>query len=273
VAKILGELVVVSAATAGAFKFRGTLSLQTSSDGPVPLLIAEYRAQETEDPNGAAAALRGYARFDVNKIAALAASDVTQSPVSQLLGKGHLAITLDPGAGGERYQGVTALDGSTLVDCVHAYFRQSEQLDAALRVDVSRPGGVDQPWRASGVMIQRLPKPGAPYLERDNDAWSRALTAVGSMDQADLLSPIVPRTTVLERLFPEDNVRTYRPVQVESRCRCSRHRVDAVLQSFTLQDQTNMVVDGQITVTCEFCNRSYGFSLEELGRSNRGESE
>lgn len=264
VAGILAELVVVSAATAGAFKFRGTLSLQTSSDGPVPLLIAEYRATESEDPTVASASLRGYARFDADKVAALAAPDLAEAPVAQLLGQGHLAITMDPGAGGERYQGVTALDGPTLVDCMHGYFRQSEQFDAALRVDVGRPGGADEPWRASGVMIQRLPKPGAPYLERDNEAWRRVLALVGSMDQADLLNPTVPRTTVLGRLFPEDDIRAYRPVRVGSRCRCSRHRVEAVLQSFSPQDRADMVVDGQVTVTCEFCNQSYGFSLDEL---------
>ena len=267
VAKILGELVVVSAATAGAFKFRGMLSLQTSSAGPVPMMIAEYRAPGGDDPRVAPAALRGYARFDAEKVSALAQAAVNQAPVPRLLGAGHLAITLDPGDGAERYQGVTALYGATLVDCIHGYFRQSEQFEAALRVDVARIVGAGGPWPGSGAMVQRLPKPGAPYLERENESWRRALGLVTSMDRTALLDAGVSQAAKLEKIFAQELVRAYRPVRVEPRCRCSREKVDTALHSFSPGDRADMMVDGEVTVTCEFCTSNYVFKSKELDPS------
>ena len=264
VAKILGELVVVSAATAGAFKFRGMLSLQTSSNGPVPMMIAEYRAPGGDDTRVAPAALRGYARFDAEKVAGLAQAAVNQAPVRRLLGAGHLAITLDPGDGAERYQGVTALDGATLVDCIHGYFRQSEQFEAALRVDVARVAGAGGKWRGSGVMVQRLPKPGASYLAREKEGWRRALGLVASMDRTVLLDAGVPQVAKLEKIFPQGPVRAYRPVRVEPRCRCSREKVNTVLHSFSPEDRADMMVDGEVTVTCEFCTSIHVFNSNEL---------
>ena len=264
VAKLLGELVVVSAATAGAFKFRGMLSLHTSSDGPVSMMIAEYRAPGGDDPRAVPAALRGYARFDAEKVAALGQSDLDEAPVAALLGSGHLAITMDPSAGGERYQGVTALDGPTVVECMHGYFRQSEQFEAALRVDVSRTSGAGTPWRASGVMIQRLPKLGAPFLDRENEDWFHALALIGSMDRSALLELSIPQATVLEKIFPHEAVRAYRPVRVDSRCRCSRDKVDTMLHSFSPQDRAGMLEEGKVTVTCEFCASTYVFDPDQL---------
>ena len=264
VAKLLGELVVVSAASAGAFKFRGMLSLHTSSDGPVSMMIAEYRAPGTDDPRVAPAALRGYARFDAGKVAALAQSDLDQAPVPALLGSGHLAITMDPGAGAERYQGVIGLEGQTLVECMHGYFRQSEQFEAALRVDVGRTGEAGTPWRASGIMVQRLPKLGAPFLDRENEDWFHALALIGSMDRSVLLDSSIPQATVLENFFPHEAVRAYRPVRVESHCRCTRDKVDTMLHSFSPQDRADMLEDGKVTVTCEFCASTYVFESDHL---------
>jgi molecular chaperone Hsp33 len=269
VAKLLGELVVVSAAAAGAFKFRGMLSLHTSSDGPVPMMIAEYRAPGGDDPRVAPAALRGYARFDAEKVVALGQSELDKNPVAALLGSGHLAITIDPGAGGERYQGVTALEGSTLVECMHGYLRQSEQFDAALRVDVSRTGGDGTPWRASGVMVQRLPKKGAPFLDRENEDWFHVLALIDSMDGAALLEGSEPQDTVLKKIFPKEPVRAYRPVRVDSLCRCSRDKVDMMLHSFSPEDRKDMLEDGKVTVTCEFCASTYVFEADQLERPSR----
>ena len=252
VASLLGELVVVGVATAGAFKFRGTLALQTSGDGPVPQMIAEYRVPEGGDTRVVPAALRGYARFDREKIAALADIDVAQAPVAQLLGRGHLAFTLDTVAGGERYQGVVSLDGPTLTSCVHGYFRQSAQLDAALRVDVGRVAGPNGggPWAGR----RSHDKPTAPVRRSPPGCGRRRLAEDVGTDGELWTGPSCwarrfHRATVLQRLFPEEDVRVYRPVRVESRCRCSRDRVDAVLHAFPPADLDDMVVDGEITVT------------------------
>jgi molecular chaperone Hsp33 len=279
VATLLGELLVVAVATAGAFKFHGMLSLQTQSDGAVPLMIAEYRAAPAEDGPIAPARLRGYARFEADKVTtALREGGGTRSNAERLLGKGSLAFTVEPAAGAERYQGITALDGPSIVESVHAYFRQSEQLDAAIRVDVGRvarigghgrgdgDGSSSSVWRAGGVLVQRMPAKSATRSlgERDDDEWCRVLALVGSSGRLDLLDPKVTARDMLRYLFPEDDVRAYQPVQVEGRCRCSRERVDMVLRSFPAAEIADMVVDGVITVTCEFCNTHYRFAPGDL---------
>ena len=54
--------------------------------------------------------------------------------VLRLLGAGYLAFTVDQGEFTERYQGIVELTGRTLADCVHHYFQQSEQIEAAIKV-------------------------------------------------------------------------------------------------------------------------------------------
>ena len=264
VAGLLGELVVVAAATAGAYKFQGTLSLQTSSDGPVPLMIAEYRAPDGEDRHTVPARLRAYARYDADAVTEAAARP--GSVARRLLGAGLLAFTVEASPGAERHQSIIALDGATLAESMHAYFRQSDQFDAALRVDV---GHGDAGWRAVGVMLQRIPPPGRALGARGDDEWRHALARVGSADRSDLLDPAIAPTSMLRRLFPEDDVRAYRPVPVEARCRCSRGRVEDVLRSFPAAEIAAMAVDGTITVTCEFCNRTYAFAPTKLGAGSQ----
>lgn len=269
VATLLGELLVVAVATAGAFKFHGMLNLQTSSSGAVPLMIAEYRAPSDDDGDATPARLRGYARFDADKVAAaLRDGPSDASMMERLLGKGSLAFTVEPTPGADRYQGITSLEGPSIVESVHAYFRQSDQLDAAIRVDVgriARMGGTAPEWRAGGVLIQRMP--GKQHVERDDDEWRRALALVGSSSRIDLLDPNLAARGMLQHLFPEDDVRVFDPVQVEARCRCSRERVDMVLRSFPATEIAEMVVDGEITVTCEFCHANYRFQPTDLGIS------
>jgi molecular chaperone Hsp33 len=273
VANLLGELLVVAVATAGAFKFQGMLSLQTQSDGVVPLMIAEYRAPAEGEAAGAG--LRGYARFDADKVAeAMRTHTPEGSLMKRLAGNGTLAFTVEPSPGADRYQGITALDGPSIVESVHSYFRQSDQFDAAIRVDVGRIArmgihggeitrGDASEWRAGGVLIQRMP--GRKGAERSDDEWRRALTLVGSVGRVDLLDPTLAARDMLRHLFPEDDVRAYQPVKVEARCRCSRERVDLVLRSFPRNEIAEMVVDGEISVTCEFCNARYGFAPSDLG--------
>ena len=57
-----------------------------------------------------------------------------------LLGTGYLAFTVDQGEHTERYQGIVELTGATLADCAHHYFRQSEQIQAGIKVAAGAQG-------------------------------------------------------------------------------------------------------------------------------------
>jgi molecular chaperone Hsp33 len=254
VAKLLGEALILSATIAGTFKFDGRFVLQASTDGPVNLLIADF----TTD-----GALRGYARYDAQAVATAEAEMQISAPVPRLLGAGHLAFTVDQGADMESYQGVVALEGATLADCAHEYLRQSEQLSAAVRVEA---GLIDGQWRGGAIMLEQLA--GAPAdgrTEEDaEDDWRRALALLGSVKTEEMLEVDLAGGALLYRLFHEDGVRVYDPVMLQARCRCSRERMETVLSSFGPEDLQSMIVDGEISASCEFCNARYSFDPARL---------
>ncbi len=266
VSKLLGEAVTLTALLGAALKFDGTFIFQTKTDGPVDMLVADYTAPGR---------LRGHASFDAAHVAALEDAGDASSPA--LLGSGHLAMTIDPGENMERYQGVVALEGSDLNTAADAYFRQSVQLDSFLRVAVARhytASGSDAPgswqWRAGGLMVQHLTREGGesgiqadldalPGEERDAEDWRRVRILAETVEDQELVDPMLEPERLLYRLFHEEAVRVFRSHALAFHCRCSRERVEVLLGRFPASDLSEMVEDGEIRVTCEFCNRTYLF--------------
>ena len=257
---LLGEMLVLAAAIARSFKFDGTFSLQTESEGPVDLMIADFTTSGE---------MRAYARTSGSASGTFSFDDVSGgSPsVPHLLGAGRLAFTLDQGPDTERYQGIVPLEGATLVDCAHAYLRQSEQLDAALRVDVTPPQTKDPRagWRAGGIMIERLASDRPDDLDDEaEDDWRRALALVGSTAPGELSDAALAPEDLLYRLFHEDGVRVFTPLPLVAACRCSRQRMQELLAGFPHADIADMVEDEAITATCKFCNQVYRFAEAEI---------
>jgi molecular chaperone Hsp33 len=257
VAALLGEAVALACVLAAAMKYEGIFTLQTKGDGPVRLLVADVTSE---------GALRGYAEVDAARLEAALAGPV-ENPVPRLLGAGHLAFTVDQGPHTERYQGIVDLAGATLAECAHHYFRQSEQLDAAIRLAAARDAAGH--WRAGAMMVQRLP--GA----RDDDAWDgdgvedgwrRALTFMGTATSAELLDPKLAPNDLLFRLFHEDGVRAFRPRPLAARCRCSRQRVADMLARLPREEvlACREPETGEVVVTCQFCNTDQRFTLGQL---------
>jgi molecular chaperone Hsp33 len=252
VSKLLGEAVALTALLGAALKFEGKFILQATTDGPVDLLVADYQVP---------GALRGYARFSAERLAALPAD-------APLLGKGHLAMTIDRGPDTERYQGVVPLEGGSLADAADTYFRQSEQLPTFIRLAVARHYRARQEerpwtWRAGGLLVQKLTREGGRRRQRESafaaEDWTRAKALAETVEDHELLDPMLPPDRLLYRLFHEEKVRAYRAVPLTSYCSCSEARVEELLRRFSAEDLAEMVVDGQVSVTCEFCNRSYRF--------------
>lgn len=256
VSRLLGEAVALTALLGAALKSEGKFILQASTDGPVDLLVADYQV-----PGG----LRGYARFAGERLAEL-------DPDAPLLGEGHLAMTLDRGADTERYQGVVPLEGESLTEAADTYFRQSEQLPTFIRLAVARHyrggngGERVWAWRAGGLLVQKLSREGGrasghPAFEED---WGRAKALAETVEDHELLDPLLPPDRLLYRLFHEEKVRAYRAIPLESYCSCSRARVEDLLRRFSAEDLAEMVVDGEVWVTCEFCNTRYRFDPSSI---------
>src|SRR3546814_4853343 len=84
--------------------------------------------------------MRGYAGFDSARLESVLQDNGAEPTVPQLFGKGYLAFTVDQGKYSERYQGIVALTGDTLADCLQHYFMQSEQLQSGIVLAAGRRG-------------------------------------------------------------------------------------------------------------------------------------
>lgn len=265
VARFLGETMTLAVLLASMLKYEGIFTLQTKGDGPIKLMVADVTSVGD---------VRAYAQFDEEALAK-AGDDVLIAPAPALLGKGHIAFTVDQGQHTDRYQGIVELYGKTLADCVQHYFRQSEQLDTGLTVLVGKtPEGR---WRSGGIMLQRLPeqqKPGAaPQLSSDvEDGWRRAMVLMASTTADELLAADLRANDLLFRLFHEDGVRVWPPSHLRFGCRCSRERVVAMLSNLPRAEVETMKVDGSDTVevVCQFCSTAYRFGEAELDAVYQG---
>lgn len=262
VSALLAQGVALTALLGTALKFDGKFILQTKTDGPVPMLVADFVS-----PNGA----RGTARFNP----ALPLEGLTEK---QLLGTGYLAMTVDQGADMERYQGIVPLGDATLADAAHTYFQQSEQIPTRLRLaagPLSVKGDKSAHWRAGAILVQHLPRDGgispqqlssgdAPEGHDDgiseNDDWVKARLLLDTVEDHELLDPTLSAEELLYRLYHEDGVTAYPATQLARHCTCSEEAVATMIQGFTSQERADMVQDGEIGVTCEFCSTRYRFN-------------
>src|SRR3954467_14021069 len=270
VGKLLGEAVVLTTLLGSSLKFDGRFILQTRTDGPVSFLIVDFQAPDR---------LRAYARFDGARLAPGLDSGA-------LLGRGHLAMTIDQGPDMSRYQGLVALEGGSLEAAAHEYFLRSEQIPTRVRLAVGEEWrGGDGPkrrWRAGGLLLQFLPKaperarqadlhPGdAPegtvtHTVAQDDAWVEGQSLISTVEDVELIDPDLSGERLLYRLFHERGVRVFASLPLRAQCSCSRDAVSSMLASFAPKDRADMVKDGKVVVTCEFCSSVYQFTPQEAG--------
>ena len=275
VSRLVAEAALVTVLLGSSLKFEGKFILQTRTDGPVDMIVADFAT-----PDG----LRAYARFDADRVAA--AAEAGDASPAALLGKGVLALTVDQGADMQRYQGIVALEGGGLEDAARTYFRQSEQIPTDLRLSVGKlfvSGQGGERWRAGGLLAQFLPKadhrrqmpdlpggddPSATPEDNSDDAWQELLALFSTVEHEELLDPGVGSERLLYRLFNERGVRVFEGNRVADRCSCSEERVRSLLKGFTAEEITESIEEGVIRVKCEFCSSAYVFDPNEFGQPN-----
>jgi molecular chaperone Hsp33 len=233
--RLLGETLAAVCLLANSLKFDGSLILQLHGEGILRLLVVECDA---------ALALRATAQWDgaVGDDARLAdlAGD---SPNSRMV------LTLDPKDGGPLYQGVVALQGSSIAALFEHYLAKSEQIESRLWLR-GREG------RACGLLLQRM-----PGAADDGATWRRAS---GAADTAALAFGANDAHAVLARLFPGDDVRAFRARTPRFACSCSRDRVAGALKLLGSAEVEAILAEREtVGVDCEFCNRRYEFDAAQ----------
>ena len=269
VSRLVGEAAALTALLGASLKTEGRFQLQTKTDGAVDMLVVDFDAPDR---------LRAFARYDADRIAA---ANGRLKP-AELLGQGHLALTIDEGGDMSRYQGVVPLEGQGLEAAADQYFVQSEQIPTMVRLAVAQNvTGEGSRWRAGGLLVQFLPDsedrrrradldPGdaPPDFVPDrteDDSWTEAKALAGTVEDHELVDPTLSSERLLYRLFHERGVRVFEPQVLRDACRCSRERIAGMLRSFTPQERREMVgPDGRIGVTCEFCGVHRDFAPAEF---------
>lgn len=242
----LGEAMAAAVLLSSTLKFDGTLSLQLSGQGPMHLMLAQCSS---------ALGVRGVARHQP-------AEDYPRD-IAGLSGDGTLTVTLETEDLSQRYQGIVALEGEHLADCLRGYFESSEQLPTRLWLAADGES-------AAGLLLQRLPETAQgdsalqPQLDVD-DAWQRAQLLADTL-QPHELQQLEPQQ-LLGRVFAEDDLRLFEPAPVFFKCRCSRERVEGMLRALGGDEVRSVLAEkGQVEVNCDFCNRAYRFDPVDVER-------
>jgi molecular chaperone Hsp33 len=243
---VLAEALVLTALMGSLLKEDGAqITFQAQAEGgAVDLLVCDYRGGE----------VRGYLRHDPEKVAALA----DDCSLETIFGTGYLAITFDLAVTGERYQGVVPLEGASLADACESYFAQSEQVPTLIRVAVRSNG---QRCVAGGLLVQHFPD-GEEGKERlnaqdDHPDWEHVAILAASVQEAELVDPVLNLEQLLWRLFHEEEEVRVEPLAPLARgCRCSVEHYLGILSSFPEDQRAEMRdEDGTIPVDCAFCSK------------------
>ena len=251
IANLLGEACVLATIVGASLKFEGRLILQAQGDGVVRYVVADY------DTKGG---LRGFCRYDrdeLDKLIATNEGSFVSLGAQALLGSGTFMMTLDPENHAERYQGITPIEGESLALCAEHYFAQSEQVPTQIKLAVT---GLDGPsgrqWRAAGAMIQAI---AGDETRGDTKASFNHIRALfETLGEEELTDFDLTADRLMYRLFHEDGVRLSALKTVFKLCRCSQERVEGLVQSFSQEEQNEMLeADGKVHITCEYCSKTF----------------
>ncbi|MCH2041843.1 MAG: Hsp33 family molecular chaperone HslO [Saccharospirillaceae bacterium] len=227
----LGQLMAATALLSSNLKFAGRLTLQVRLPGNVSLLQAESSDKGE---------LRAIARYDESV-------DAEQLSFED----GQLVITIEPEKG-QKYQGITGIEGGNIAKAMEDYFEQSEQLASRFWLECDGQN-------AAGFMLQKMPA----AETSDADAWDRLTHLASTIKQQELLE--LNTDVLLHRLYHEEQIRVYEPKELTFFCTCSKPRLATALTQLGYDELDAILQEaGKIEVSCEFCQQHYAFDRQQV---------
>ena len=176
---IMGELAAAAVLLAATLKLKGSLVLQIMGNGAVKLLVVECSGDMQ---------LRATAKWS---------GDLAGGSFAELIGNGQFVITLDPKDGGQPYQGIVDIEGSSVAEIMQNYMSHSEQLETRLWLAADGQ-------HAAGMLLQKLPDTTNQYADNhaephDADAWRRAVILADTLKAEELF--LLPAKTLIQRIY------------------------------------------------------------------------
>ena len=236
VANLVGELLVATNLITATLKFTGKITVQLQGDGPLSLLVINANQDQQ---------VRGTARVT---------GDTLGLSFKQLVGKGHLMITISPQEG-EPYQGIIGLEKDSLSACLEDYFIRSEQL--ATRI-ILHANSTDTS-QAAGLLLQTL-----PAVNENHEQEFQHVCALASTVKEDELYTL-SNDELLYRLYHQEKVRLFDAQPISFKCGCSRERCLASLASIAPEEILDMLKEqGSIEMHCEYCGSDQHFEKDDV---------
>lgn len=237
VSQLLGEFLAAASLLSATIKFEGTLTLQARSEGDISLIVAEATSNHT---------LRGIVKIN---------EDIAGNDFQSLLSNGQLIITIEPKEG-KRYQGIVALEGVNLSQCLESYFSQSEQLATRLWLFSDKE-------QAAGMLLQQLPSQQTEDETERTNQWEHIGGLASTITKKELLQ--LNAEELLHRLYHQDPVRLFDKQALQFHCSCSRARTQKALTVINPDELESILAEeGNVSINCEFCNQQYQFSRDQL---------
>lgn len=240
VTRLLGEVTVVSLMVGGQLKQPGRLTVQVRGNGAVGMLVVDCDQQLR---------IRGMAS---------APADLVEAPLPELLGDGHLVMTMQPESSPTPYQSVVPLEGATVAEVFEHFLEQSEQQPTALWLAADGD-------TASGLFLQKLP--GAD--QRDADGWARVCHLAATVTPDELKT--LDTETLLGRLFHEEiqacGIRVFEAQTPRHHCPRDEEKVRRLVLSLGRAEVESILAEkGELHIHDDMCNHDYRFSAADIAR-------
>ena len=221
------------------------LTLQIQCSGPAKGLVV------TADSHGN---VKGYAN---NPVVDLPPNAQGKLNVGGALDLGVLSVIKDMGLK-EPYVGQCQLQTGEIAEDLTYYFATSEQIPSAvgLGVLVDKDCSVLQ---AGGFIIQLMPFTSEEVIEK----LEKRISEIDSVTQ--MLEKGMTPEDILEHILGEFGLEINDTIPAQFHCDCSKERISRALSTISKKDLDDIINDGEeIEIKCQFCNRAYKFSIDEL---------
>jgi len=233
VTETLGHAAAATGLIAQSLKFDGAITLQIQGGAALRMLVMQC-SSELE--------LRGMASVDAGHGA---------RDFAELTGNAHCAVTVD--AGDRPYQGIVEISDESLAASLEHYFVRSAQVPSHVAL-------VANEEIAGGLLLQQV-----PGQVIDEDDWKRLHYLAATLSCKDFAGEA--GMPLIGRLFAEDDVRVYRPRDVNFRCRCTARKTEDVLRMLGEREAREALEGhGDIEVICEYCGRRRLFDAVDVER-------
>ena len=225
---------------------KGVITVQVRGDGPIGGMTV------TADSKGH---VKGYVNHPG---AEMPLKQNGHLDVSAAVGKGTLTVIRDLGLR-EPYVGTIHMPSGEIAEDLAYYFAESEQVPSSVGLGVLVDTDLSVK-EAGGFILQVMPQTSDEVISQLETAV-KTIPPVTSM-LTDGLSP----EKILERILGSD-VKIEERMDVSFFCDCSRERVSHVLTTLRMDDLKELIdEDKPVDISCNFCGKSYHFSVDELKR-------